>query len=698
MNGLSNTTPTSLAPMLFDWKQLMDDETWNQEPVASAELRQPSTGDIDALPAEMLKQFADVKPNVEPAPDANGVTICRECLQMKSCLETGGNLKEPVWYACLVVARFFKEPLAHELSNGYPNYTHEETEGKLERLKKNGILPTTCQRFEQINPAGCEGCPHRGIIHSPIRLGYPNWQRAAVVQSSTMTADTTAVVERVAIEIAADNFHGNVFQCHQVLAHGFRNVSGEYVTIDQTGCLHTLGKPGIRFVLSQYCWFTVYDKREKKNKNIAPPQDIAEAVMETASTYGIAPMVYFVLRNPAIDPVTGALMGLKRGYIPEHQAYCLHDWNRDPAMLDRPDLNAVAKALQTLWQPVHRFPFESPEHRATMLCAMLSAVVRPLLPMCPGYLIDSPSFGSGKTKLATILAILTGQHEPAVIPWRNNDEAEAQKKMLSLLLMGAGAVMIDNVNGLFHSDALAAILTSEMYADRTLGASKIVTVSTRVLIVFNGCNASVSADLVRRILTICIDPGIERPELRDFDFDPVEMVRQNTDDYVEAVLVILRAYICAGKPIYTPPLGSFEMWDRLVRQCVLWLDKQGLGEHFGGLADPWVTMETARENDPDKARLSALLQAWQERFGSKGSTVQNAIKTVTDFPSTPENVELKLMLEEIAGERGTINPRMLAAWIGKRQGRIVDGFHFVKIDTKREKPVWAAIPQTKPVG
>lgn len=123
-----------------------------------------------------------------------------------------------------------------------------------------------------------------------------------------------------------------------------------------------------------------------------------------------------------------------------------------------------------------------------------------------------------------------------------------------------------------------------------------------------------------------------------------------------------------------------------------------MGEYFGGLADPLVTMEAARENDPDKARLSALLQAWQERFGSKGSTVQNAIKTVTDSPYAPDNVELKLMLEEIAGERGAINPRMLAAWIGKRQGRIVDGFHFVKIDTKREKPVWAAIPQTKTVG
>jgi hypothetical protein len=693
MNTPTNHTEAIDAPILLDWKQLIQNEGQIPSPTVGIYSNQQPVGDMDLSVKGLAHLFANIESNLVSAPDADGVTICRECLQMKSCLETGGNLKEFIWYACLGVARFFKEPLAHELSSGYPNYTYEETERKLAQLQEKNILPTTCKRFEQINPAGCEGCTYRGLINSPIRLGYSGLQRIAPQGVGEMTT-----AERVVVEISGDQFHLNVAQCHQALARGFRDAMGEYIAIDAKGCMHTIKKHAIRVALSESCWFIVYDKRENKRKAIAPPQDIADAVMDTARTNGIAPIIHVVLRNPGIDPVTGALMGLKRGYIPEHQAYCLHDWNRDPAMLDRPDLNAVAKALQTLWQPVHRFPFESPEHRATMLCAMLSAVIRPVLPQCPGFLIDSPSFGSGKTKLATILAILTGQHEPAVIPWRNNDEAEAQKKLLSLLLMGAGAVMIDNVNGLFHSDALAAILTSTSYSDRKLGVSMMATTSTRILIVFNGCNASVSADLVRRILTISIDPGIERPELRDFDFDPAEMVRQNTDDYVEAVLVILRAYICAGSSTYTSPLGSFEIWDRLVRQCVLWLDKQGLGEHFGGLADPLVTMETARENDPDKARLSALLQAWQECFGSKGSTVQNAIKTVTDFPSTPENVELKLMLEEIAGERGTINPRMLAAWIGRRQGRIVDGFHFVKIDTKKEKPVWAAIPQTKPVG
>ena len=32
-------------------------------------------------------------------------------------------------------------------------------------------LPISCQKFEEFNPGGCEGCPNKGVIKSPIVLG-----------------------------------------------------------------------------------------------------------------------------------------------------------------------------------------------------------------------------------------------------------------------------------------------------------------------------------------------------------------------------------------------------------------------------------------------------------------------------------------------------------------------------------------------
>lgn len=107
----------------------------------------------------------------------------RQCAQVGALALRHGKLPEPLWYAALGVLASCVDgdQYAHAWSGGYEGYTHAETQSRLDRSREFG--PTTCARFESLNPGGCRLCPHRGKITSPIQLGRS--ARAAPQQSET---------------------------------------------------------------------------------------------------------------------------------------------------------------------------------------------------------------------------------------------------------------------------------------------------------------------------------------------------------------------------------------------------------------------------------------------------------------------------------------------------------------------------------
>lgn len=102
--------------------------------------------------------------------DAN--KIADACPQMALFRDSLGNIPEPLWYAgiCILAECDSGAETAHRWSSGYPLYSHEETERKLDHGKKDSG-PTTCARFAALNPGLCQGCEHNGKITSPIQLG-----------------------------------------------------------------------------------------------------------------------------------------------------------------------------------------------------------------------------------------------------------------------------------------------------------------------------------------------------------------------------------------------------------------------------------------------------------------------------------------------------------------------------------------------
>ena len=81
---------------------------------------------------------------------------------------------------------------------------------------------------------------------------------------------------------------------------------------------------------------------------------------------------------------------------------------------------------------------------------------------------------------------------------------------------------------------------------------------------WRGNNLKLVKDLIRRVLLCSLDFLVERPELRDFAFDPVERVLADRGKYVAAIITIIRAYRAAGSPKVCGSLGSYQKWSEMV--------------------------------------------------------------------------------------------------------------------------------------
>ena len=94
------------------------------------------------------------------------------CQQLVHCYENQAALEEPLWRAGLSIAAFCVDgkDAAHKLSNQYPDYDADEVEKKIDYIVARGG-PYTCATFEKLRPGGCDDCPHKGGIKSPIVLG-----------------------------------------------------------------------------------------------------------------------------------------------------------------------------------------------------------------------------------------------------------------------------------------------------------------------------------------------------------------------------------------------------------------------------------------------------------------------------------------------------------------------------------------------
>ncbi len=241
------------------------------------------------------------------------------------------------------------------------------------------------------------------------------------------------------------------------------------------------------------------------------------------------------------------------------------------------------------------------------------------------------------------------------------------------MLAGYPLISIDNVNSELGGDLLCQAIERPLIRLRGLGASVITEIESRATIFATGNNARVRGDMVRRTIISNLDARQEQPELRKFFRNPVATVLMDRGRYVSACLVIVRAYIVAGARDQPPPLASFTDWSHLVRGALMWLD----------CADPVISMDSAREDDPDLTELSEMLTVWSASMGDQNITCAQAASAIEDRLSTQcgepteyRHPDLREMLLRLFGERGMLNTKRLGKWLASKEGRIVGNRRF----------------------
>jgi hypothetical protein len=363
---------------------------------------------------------------------------------------------------------------------------------------------------------------------------------------------------------------------------------------------------------------------------------------------------------------------------------------RFPEVPTNPSRTDAEAALQKLGAVVKDFPFVDGAATSVALAAILTAVVRRSLPSAPMFLFDAPTRGSGKTLLSRLVSIIATGREPTIMTYTGEPD-EDRKRITSALLAADPVLSFDNISEPLEGDTLCTVLTVPTYEDRLLGGNTIVRLPTCATFLGNGNNIVVRGDMTARVLMCRIDPAVENPEQREFNYDILAMLHEQRPELVAAALIIMRAYVVAGCPrLGIKPYGRFEAWSDMVRAPLVWL----------GCADPCDTRKQVEDDDPELEALATLLTVLHDKYGSQSFTVaelakvaRNEARVQTDMfgdpgQSAPEpHSALKDALEAISW-RGEINPRAIGKVFTKHKDRIIAGLRLRKGKTRQRAVLW----------
>jgi len=415
------------------------------------------------------------------------------------------------------------------------------------------------------------------------------------------------------------------------------------------------------------------------------PERLARWILESSERWPF-PRVYGVTRMPLLR-LDGSMLNVpghdektRLLYIPVGQT---------PKIPMEPTHEEVRAAIKTLWKPFDLFPYEKPCDRTIAFSAMLTAPQRSIFDKAPAFIFDAPGRGQGKTLLSQSIAAIGTGSVTAPTPWPDQEE-EARKQLFASFLDSPRALIFDNLGAQLKSPSLQVSLTAPALQGRLLGRSEVVDVPTRVLMIFTGNNTVLWGDLVRRFLRARLDAHMEHPETREFAFDPLNMAVAQWQELTMAVLTILRGYFTAGAPrVGTGAFGSFETWDRMIRQALLWIRDNELAPFE--IVDVLKVVESSSGAEPETSKLGALLAAWRNVYGSDATTVREALKEAEERKLEPEYECLFEAIEEIAGERRGINAKALGRFIQKYRSRIVNSLRFVPGPMKHGINQWRVV-------
>ena len=435
----------------------------------------------------------------------------------------------------------------------------------------------------------------------------------------------------------------------------------------------------LRVILTAAAEWWRYDKREEAWVKKDCPKEIAEAYLAREGEWNLPVLTGLINRptlrsdgsildQPGYDGATGLL------FDPEN--------DRFPQVSGEPGRLEALEALGILSELISSFPFVTDNDRSVALSAILTTIIRHSLLTAPMHVFTAPVMGSGKSMLVDIVSMIATGYPAPVISQGKNDE-ETEKRVGAALIAGDQIISIDNCERPLDGALFAITLTQPRQKVRVLGLSKLVEVPTNVSLFATGNNLTITGDLPRRSLMCALDPQIERPWLRQFEFNPLNTVRAHRARYVMACLVVLRAYHCAKRPCRPPAFGSFEEYSDWVRGALLWLDQ----------ADPCSTMEAIQFADPKLDTLRTIFDQWLSIVGTKRISVRKLIGLANEQQQPAHAAEFRHpvfrnALLVVCGDGEVLNGRRLGKWLGINASRVVEGMRIVRDGILTSEQQW----------
>ena len=157
------------------------------------------------------------------------IMVAKSCNQLTYMYQHQATIEEPLWRGGLSIANVCedRDSAIHKLSDKHPNYSARETE--LKAASTGG--PYKCITLENLNPGGCDNCPNKNKITSPVQLGKKLIR--ATEEDNIVTMPSVEVGRTVTYTIPEYPFpyfrgrNGGVYKT------GFTKEDGEEVEKDQ---------------------------------------------------------------------------------------------------------------------------------------------------------------------------------------------------------------------------------------------------------------------------------------------------------------------------------------------------------------------------------------------------------------------------------------------------------------------------------
>lgn len=305
-----------------------------------------------------------------------------------------------------------------------------------------------------------------------------------------------------------------------------------------------------------------------------------------------------------------------------------------PGVPDRPTHAEIDRARSLLLDDLLvDFPFIGQAERAHAVALLFLPFVRDLiLGPTPLHLIEKPTPGTGGSLLAAML-LLPSAGEALTAMTEGKDEDEWRKRITARLRGSPCAVLIDNLRRRLDSSALAAVITADVHEDRILGTSDTVRIPVRCAWIATGNNPGLSAELTRRAIRIRLDAHVDRPWLRkQFRHSDLRAwALRHRGELIWAALVLVQAWLDAGRPDGTPVLGMFEQWSRVLGGI---LDVAAVPGFLGNLSTFY------EESDAEGMSARLFIKTWWQQFGEREVGVAELWPLVSPEKGDPIDLDL----------------------------------------------------------